>query len=133
MSRRQLDPYGDFRFRLKQSGRDVAGFMECAIAPSLNQAAGTSPGGLTLKRGISEDPRFSDWACAPAPGTGSGRQEIAGFQLEILNQAGVVVRRFELRGCRISEVIRGADPGATIQAFPIESIALKYDVLRPVD
>jgi hypothetical protein len=131
MIRRQLDPYRGFRFRLKLSGRDVAGFMECAIAPSRNQAANTNSGQLTLKRGVSEDPQFRNWAFAPGSETGSARQESSDLQLEVLNEAGVRVRRFELRGCR--SIFHSADSDNSTNAFSIECIVLEYDALLPVD
>src|SRR6187200_73082 len=105
MSRTRLDPYREFRFRLKLSGRQVAGFMECAIAPSMNQTADTNAGELTLKRGLSEDPQFREWPIETGAQPGSLKQFTTDLQLEILNEAGARVRGFEVRGCRIIEFV----------------------------
>ena len=95
----RVDPYKNFKFRLKWDGRYVAGFREVSVKPVQQRAATPKLRGLrkftsiTLKRGYTADTAFYKWAGAVkhrAPGPNvvveqlnhSGRRTRQGLHLE---------------------------------------------------
>jgi len=121
----RVDPYKNFKFRVKWDGKYVAGVSK--ISPLVRRTevvyhreggdpstSHKSPGRteyepITLERGITQDPAFEEWATKVwnfGAGLGSEvslkdfRKDIA---IEIMNEAGQVVIRYEVYRCWVSE------------------------------
>jgi phage tail-like protein len=146
---RRLDPYKNFRFRLKVGGAYVAGFSKVGSLMRTTDVIDHRDGGdpssplkspgrdkyepITLERGLTQDMSFYDWASgvasnAATPGTqappDSGRKTII---LEIYNEAGQLTIAYKLSRCWVSEFQALPDLDADANAIAIEHIKLENE------
>ena len=158
----RLDPYRDFKFRLKWDGRVVAGVSKVsrfrrttevidrreASAPSVGY---TSPGrtefeAITLERGVTHDTEFEKWANKVWNyGSGLGSEvSLKDFRkdviVEVYNEAGQLAIAYKVYRCWVSEFQALPDLDANANAVAIQHIKLEnegwerdYDVTEPTE
>lgn len=93
----RVDPYKNFKFRLKWDGRYVAGVREVTVKGGPKRAAKSKRKlvglrkftSITLKRGYTTDRKFAAWVDSPQR-AGSGKRIV----VEQRNEAGTVVALF---------------------------------------
>ncbi|MCA8952142.1 MAG: phage tail protein [Planctomycetes bacterium] len=156
----RLDPYKNFKFRIKWDGRYVAGVSKIGALkrstklvehrdgadPSTTRK---SPGrteydAITLERGVTHDVDFEQWANKVWNfGAGLGAEvSLADFRkdviIELLNEAGQVAKAYKVYRCWVSEYQALADLDANGEGIAIEMIKLEnegwerdYDVKEP--
>lgn len=148
MNSERLDPYKNYKFRVKLDGRTVAGFSKLSAlrsgADTAQRRAGCelptsheSPDtirfkAITLERGVTHDPEFLGWAnmfnsnkirrdCGVP---NDFRKDVV---IEVLNEAGQLVLVYKLFGCWVSEsqVLPELDTNANVVA--LKSIKLEIE------
>jgi phage tail-like protein len=145
----RFDPYKSFRFLVyfgtsttpvagvsKISGlkrsTDPVEYKEGGNAIILKGMARTKYDAITLERGVTHDTDFQDWANAPqvldkgSPTTSlkSLRREI---RIELLNEAGQPVHRYNVHRCWVSEYQALPDLDAGGTGVALEHIKLEHE------
>lgn len=145
----RFDPYKNFKFRIKWDGRYVAGVNRISALkrstevvehregsePSITRK---SPGRthyepITLERGLTHDMEFEQWAnkvwnYGAGPGSEVSLKDFRkDIQIEIYNEAGQLVARYNVYRCWVSayQALPDLDANATVVA--IESITLQNE------
>ena len=117
-----LDPFKNFKFRVKWDGKIVAGISKVSplrrVTEVVDHREGSTPSishkvpgltryePITLERGVTSDTAFEAWAnlvfTLGTPGGGSVdfRKDIV---IELLNEAGQVVAAYKIHRCWVSE------------------------------
>jgi phage tail-like protein len=143
----RVDPYKNFKFRVKWDGQYVAGVSKISALkrsteviehreggdPSANRK---SPGRtafepITLERALTHDPAFEQWAnCVWKLGV-SPESALADFRKDILidvfNEAGQKIFSFKVYRCWVSEYQALPDLDANSTAVAIEHIKLENE------
>jgi len=144
----RLDPYKDFKFRVKWDGKYVAGVSKVSALkrttevvshreggdPSLShQSPGaTSYDPIVLERGRTEDTEFETWADKVwSLGHGLGSEvSLKDFRkdiiLELYNEAGQLVMAFKIYRCWPSEYVALDD----LDANGVSSVAIERLILQ---
>lgn len=143
------DPYKSFKFRVKWDGRVVAGVSwvsplrrttevieyRSGSEPSQSRKAPgrTSFDPITLKRGVTHDTEFEEWANKAwrlAAGLGS-EVSLADFRkdivIELLNEAGQVVKSYLVYRCWPSEYQALPHLDANAKEIAIETLVLQHE------
>jgi phage tail-like protein len=145
----RLDPYKNFKFRVKWDGRYVAGIRRVSQLrrstevvehreggdPSMpHKSPGqTSHDAITLERGVTQDTAFEEWANKVwKPGAGLGGEvALADFRkdivLEFYNEAGQLVLAYKIFRCWVSEYVALPDLDADANAIAIQHIKLENE------
>ena len=146
---KRIDPYKNFKFRVKWDGRYVAGVSKISGLRRTTEVIRHREGGessttrkspgltefapITLERGVTHDPEFENWAnkvWSLSAGLGAEvslkdfRKDIV---LELYNEAGQVVLAYKIYRCWISEYQVLPDLDATANAVAIEHITLENE------
>lgn len=142
---KRLDPYRNFKFRVKWDGRYVAGISKMSGLKRTTQVVehregsdpvsiGKSPGltkyePVTLERGLTHDLDFEKWANKvwnfdPGKPLKDFRKDII---LEVLNETGQVVLRYKVYRCWVSEYQALPDLDANANAVAIETIKIENE------
>jgi phage tail-like protein len=158
----RVNPYKNFKFRLKWDGRYVAGISKVSPLKRTTEvvehreggdpsSARRSPGltkyeAVTLERGVTHDVDFEQWANKVWNyGSGLGAEvSLKDFRkdiiLELYNEAGQVVIAYRLFRCWVSEFQALPELDANANAVAIQSIKLEnegwerdYDVTEPTE
>jgi len=141
---KRVDPYKNFKFRLKWDGRYVAGISKVGSLKRTTEVVEHREGGdpstshkslgaITLERGLTQDLAFHDWAGLMWNfGAGLGSQvSLATFRkdiyLEMYNEAGQSVIAYKIYRCRVSEYQALPDLDANAIAIGIEHIKLENE------
>jgi phage tail-like protein len=143
---RRVDPYKNFRFRVKWEGKYVAGFnkvggLEKSARPAKHRQGGDpstsrkSPGrtkydAITLERGVTHDQDFQDWANKVRSAAGyevSVKNLRKDVYLEVYNEAGRLVLTYKIFACWVSEYQATPDLDANAHAVAIEHIKLENE------
>jgi phage tail-like protein len=119
------DPYKNFKFQLKGDGSYVGGISK--VGP-LKRSTDVSSGrdkyeGITLERGLTQDPSFHDWAgsaLGSEPPPDNLRRDIS---LEFYDDDGQLAAAYKIHRCWVSEY--RASPGS--DAIVIEHIKLENE------
>ncbi|MBO9713880.1 phage tail protein [Sphingomonas sp.] len=156
----RLDPYKNFKFRVKWDGRYVAGVSKVSTLKRTTEAVKHRSGGdpstsykgpgrteydaITLERGVTHDLDFERWANKVWNwGSGNGGEvSLADFRkdiiLELLNEAGQVALAYRIYRCWVSEYQALPDLDANANAVAIAKLKLEnegwerdYDVVEP--
>jgi phage tail-like protein len=156
----RLDPYKNFKFRVKWDGRFVAGISKVgALKRSTDlvehreggdpSSTRKSPGrtkfeAITLDRGVTHDTEFEKWANKVWNyGSGLGAEtSLKDFRkdliIELYNEAGQLVIAYKVYRCWVSEYQALPDLDANAGAIAIQHIKLEnegwerdYDVVEP--
>jgi phage tail-like protein len=145
----RLDPYKQFKFRVKWDGRVVAGVSKVSALKRTTEvirhreggdpsSARLSPGlsefaPVTLERGITHDAEFEAWANQVwTLGAGLGNEvSLKSFRknvtLELLNEAGQVVLAYHLHRCWPSEYSALPDLDSNGNAVAFETLVLQNE------
>jgi phage tail-like protein len=121
----RLDPYKNFKFRVKWDGRYVAGISKVSAFRRITEVIKHRQGGdnsiqlvapgrsahdaITLERGLTHDPEFENWAFKVWNyGAGLGAQlSLKDFRkdiiLEVYNEAGQLALAYKVYRCWVSE------------------------------
>ncbi len=145
----RLDPYKNFKFRLKWDGKYVLGCSKLSGLKRTTEVVEHREGGdpstshkspgrskyeaLTLERGRTQDTVFHDWAGLVWNfGAGLGAEvSLANFRkdiyLEFYNEAGQLVLAYKLYRCWVSEYQALPDLDANANAIAIEHIKIEFE------
>lgn len=143
----RIDPYKNFKFRVKWDGQIVAGVSKISVLKRTTEVVSHRDGGdvstprhspgsskfdpVTLQRGITFAPEFQDWANLVYTTQGDGAVSLANFRkditLELLNLQGTVVRAYRVFRCWVSEYTALPELDANANAIAFESIVLQNE------
>jgi phage tail-like protein len=145
----RLDPYKNFKFRVKWDGKYVAGVSKVSSLKRTTEVVEHRAGGdpstshksvgrnkfdaITLERGLTQDLAFHDWAGLVWNfGSSLGSEvSLANFRknisLEVYNEAGQLVIAYKIYRCWVSEYQAMADLDANANAVLIEHIKLENE------
>ena len=146
----RVDPYKNFKFRVKWDGRYVAGVSRISALRRVTAAVYVREGGdpsashkspgrtefepITLERGLTHDTEFEAWASKVwRLGSGLGGEvSLRDFRkdiiLEVYNEAGQLVLAYKLYRCWVSEyAVLLPDLDANADGVAIEHIKLEYE------
>jgi len=159
---RRLDPYKNFKFRVKWDGRYVAGVSKVSALKRSTEVVEHRNGGdpsttrkspgrnkyepITLERGVTHDTEFEKWANKIWNfGSGLGAEvSLKDFRkdliIEIYNEAGQPVLSYKVYRCWVSEFQAIPDLDANANAVAIQTLKLEnegwerdYDVVEPAE
>ena len=145
----RLDPYKNFKFRIKWDGRYVAGVSKISGLRRTTEVISHREGGdpstshkspgltqyeaITLERGITHDQEFEKWANAVWNRGGGLGTEVAlsnfrkDVQLELYNEAGQLVLAYKIYRCWVSEYQILPNLDANASAVAIEHLKLENE------
>jgi phage tail-like protein len=145
----RLDPYKNFKFRLKWDGKYVLGASKVTGLKRSTEVVEHRSGGdpstshkspgrtkfeaITLERGLTQDLAFNQWAGLVWNfGSGLGSEvSLANFRkdiyLELYNEAGQLVIAYKIYRCWVSEYQAMPDLDANANAIAIEHIKLENE------
>ena len=145
----RLDPYKNFKFRLKWDGAYVAGISKMSVLKRTTEVVKHRDGGdpsssrkspgrteydaITLDRGVTHDVTFEQWANKVWDyGAGLGSEvSLADFRKDIIvemyNEAGQLVIGYKIYRCWVSEYQATADFDANANAILIQHIKLENE------
>jgi len=141
----RLDPYKDFKFRVKWDGRYVAGISKISALKRTTEvvehreggdpsASHKSPGqtkydAITLERGLTQDREFEAWAnlvwkLGAEPSLANFRKDV---DIEFYNEAGQLVLAYKVYRAWVSEYVALPALDAQANAIAIEHITLENE------
>jgi phage tail-like protein len=145
----RLDPYKNFKFRVKWDGRYVAGLSKCSALKRTTEVVEHREGGdpstshkspgrtkfeaITLERGVTHDPAFEQWAHKVWNfGAGLGAESsLKDFRkeliIELYNEAGQLAIAYKVFRAWVSEFQSLPDLDANANAVAIEHIKLENE------
>lgn len=145
----RLDPYKNFKFRVKWDGKYVAGVSKISGLRRMTDVVEHREGGdpstshkatgqtkydaITLERGLTQDTAFEDWAnqvwkLGASLGAESQLKEFRkDLYLELYNEAGQLVMAYKIYRCWPSEYQALPDLDAGANAVAIEHIKLENE------
>jgi phage tail-like protein len=145
----RVDPYKNFKFRVKWDGRYVAGISKVSALKRTTEVVEQRDGGdpsisrkspgrtwyepITLERGITHDPEFEKWANKVwHVGHGLGSEvSLKDFRkdiiIEIYNEAGQLAIAYIVHRCWVSEYQALPDLDANANAVAIQHIKLEHE------
>jgi phage tail-like protein len=145
----RLDPYKNFKFRVKWNGQYVAGISKVGMLKRATEVVKFRDGGdpstshkspgrteydaITLERGVTHDVAFEQWASKVWNfGSGLGSEvSLADFRqdivIEMYNEAGQKVIAYNVYRCWVSEYQALPDLDANANAVAIQHIKLENE------
>jgi phage tail-like protein len=140
----RLDPYKNFKFRLKWDGRYVAGLSKMSALKRSTEVVGgpstarKSPGrtkfdSITIERGVTHDSEFEAWAnkawrLASAPGAKTSLEDLRkDLIVELYDEAGRLAIAYKLLRCWVSEFQALPDLDAGANAVAIQHMKLENE------
>lgn len=145
----RLDPYKNFKFKVKWDGEYVAGVSKVSLLKRTTEVVKHRSGGdpstsfkapgrteydaITLERGVTHDQEFEKWAnkvwnFGSLPG---GEVSLKDFRkdiiIELLNEAGQVVLFYRVYRCWVSEFQAFPDLDANANAVAIAKLKLENE------
>ncbi len=142
----RVDPYKNFKFRLHWDGQVVAGVSKVSALKRTTEVVEHREGGdpstshkspgrtkyeaITLERGLTHDPAFEAWAnkvCSHPAGEVSLADFRKDVRLELLNEAGQVVKAYEIFRCWPSSYQAVPDLDANADAVAFEVLVLENE------
>ena len=146
---RRFDPYKNFKFRVKWDGRYVAGVSKVSSLKRSTEVVEHREGGdpstsrkspgrttyeaVTLERGVTHDVEFERWANKVWNfGNGLGAEvSLDDFRkdvtIDLMNEAGQVVKSYALYRCWVSDYQALPDLDANANAVAIETLKLENE------
>ena len=145
----RMDPYKNFKFRVKWDGRYVAGVSKIGVLKRTTEVVKHREGGdpstsrkspgrteydpITLERGVTQDLEFEQWANKVwllHAGLGS-EVSLADFRKDIIldffNEAGQKVLSYKIYRCWVSEYEPLPELDANSSAIAIQRIVLQNE------
>jgi phage tail-like protein len=143
----RLDPYKNFKFRVKWDGRYVAGVSKISALKRTTEVVEHREGGqpstnhkspgrtafepITLERGLTHDTAFEDWANQVWKLGSNVETALANFRkdviIDVFNEAGQRIFSYKVYRCWVSEYQAIPDLDANANAVAIESIKLENE------
>jgi phage tail-like protein len=143
----RIDPYKNFKFRVKWDGQVVAGVSKVGALKRTTEVVSHREGGdvstprhspasskfepIMLERGVSFAPEFREWANLVYNHQGDGAVSLANFRkditIELLNLQGTVVRAYNVFRCWVSEFTALPELDANANAIAFESITIQNE------
>lgn len=147
----RLDPYKNFKFRVKWDGKVVAAVSKVGSLKRTTEVVKHRDGGdvsssrkspgrteyeaITLERGVTHDPEFEKWAklavnfgAKPLDGQEVSLKDFRkDIQIEVYNEAGQLVIRYNVFRCWVSEYQALPDLDANANAIALEHIKLENE------
>jgi phage tail-like protein len=145
----RVDPYKNFKFRVKWDGRYVAGISKVSALKRTTEVvkhrdgadpstSHKSPGrteyeAITLERGVTHDQEFENWARKVWDVGGGLGTEVSlkdfrkNIRLELYNEAGQVVLAYNVFRCWVSEYQAFPDLDANANAIAIQHLKLENE------
>jgi phage tail-like protein len=143
----RVDPYKNFKFRLRWDGEVVAGVSKVSALRRSTEVVEHREGGdpstshkspgrtrydaITLERGLTHDPAFEAWADKVGSHSDAALVSLADFRktvrLELLNEAGQVVKAYEIFRCWPSSYQAVPDLDANADAVAFEILVLENE------
>lgn len=143
----RIDPYKNFKFRVKWDGRIVAGVSKIGalkrstevvshreagdISTDRKSPANTKFEPITLERGVSHDPEFEAWANLVYSTEGDGAVSLLNYKknilLEFLNLQGTVVKAYQIYRCWVSEYTALPELDADANAIAFEMMMIQNE------
>jgi phage tail-like protein len=149
----RLDPYKNFKFRVKWDGRYVAGVSKVSALKRMTEVVRFRDGGdpstshkspgrtefeaLTFERGVTHDPEFEKWAnkvwdygnaqAEPPTKEVSLKDFRKNVILDIFNEAGQKVISYQLFRCWVSEYQALPEFDANANAVAIQHLKLELE------
>jgi phage tail-like protein len=145
----RIDPYKNFKFRVKWDGKYVAGVSKVSALRRTTEVIHFREGGdpstshkspgrteydpITLERGVTFDVEFEQWANKVWNyGAGLGAEvSLKDFRkdiiLDLYNEAGQLVRSYKIYRCWVSEYSALPELDANANAIAIEYIKLENE------
>jgi phage tail-like protein len=143
----RIDPYKNFKFRVRWDGRIVAGVSKIGALKRTTEVVNhreagdvsterKSPGNtkfeaITLERGVSHDPEFEAWANLVYSTEGDAAVSLRNYKkdilLEFLNLQGTVVKAYRIFRCWVSEYTALPELDANANAIAFEMMTLQNE------
>jgi phage tail-like protein len=145
----RMDPYKNFKFRVRWEGRYVAGISKVSALKRTTEAIKWREGGdpsmsrvspgqssydpITLERGVTQDLEFEAWAKLVWNfGAGLGAEvSLANFRrnvtIEFYNEAGQLALAYNIYRCWVSSYQALPDLDASANAIAIQSMILQNE------
>ena len=143
----RIDPYKNFKFRVKWDGQVVAGVSKVSALKRSTEVVSHREGGdistqrhspgatkfepITLERGITHDPEFEKWANLVYSTEGDGAVSLLEFRkdilIDMLNLQGTVVKSYRVFRCWVSEYTAQPEFDANANAIAFETIVLQNE------
>jgi len=145
----RMDPYKNFKFRVRWEGRYVAGISKVSALKRSTEAIKWREGGdpsmsrvspgqssfdpITLERGVTQDREFEAWAKLVWNfGAGLGAEvSLANFRrnvtIEFYNEAGQLALAYNIYRCWVSSYQALPDLDASANAVAIQSMVLQNE------
>ena len=147
----RLDPYKNFKFRVKWDGKVVAGVSKVSGLKRTTEVVSHREGGdpstshkspgrtefeaITLERGVTHDEEFEKWASlswnSQASKESSNQVALNGFRknitIELYNEAGQKVIAYNVYRCWVSEYTALPELDANANAVAIQSLKLENE------
>lgn len=148
----RIDPYKNFKFRVRWDGQVVAGVSKVSALKRTTEVVSHREGGesfstprhspasskfdpITLERGITFAPEFEAWANLVYSTEGDGAVSLANFRknisIELLNLQGTVVKRYNVFRCWVSEYTALPELDANANAIAFEMLVLQNEGFEP--
>ena len=145
----RVDPYKNFKFRIKWDGKYVAGLSRMSPLRRTTEVVEHREGGdpstshkspgrtkydaITLERGVTHDTEFEDWANRVWQlGAGLGAEvSLANFRkdirIELMNEAGQLVIAYNVYRCWVSEYQALPELDANLTRIAIQLIRIENE------
>lgn len=147
----RYDPYKNFKFQISWDGKVVLGVSKVGALKRTTEVVKHRSGGensfdhkspgrttydaLSIERGLTHDAEFEKWASSVHSFAGDPTMDLAGYKkeltLELLNEKGLVAKRYFLHGCWVSEYTAMPDLDANANAVAIESMKIELEGWEP--
>lgn len=147
----RYDPYKNFKFQISWDGKVVLGVSKVGALKRTTEVVKHRSGGensfdhkspgrttydaLSIERGLTHDAEFEKWASSVHSFAGDPIMDLAGYKkeltLELLNEKGLVAKRYFLHGCWVSEFTALPDLDANANAVAIESMKIELEGWEP--
>jgi phage tail-like protein len=158
----RIDPYKNFKFRVKWDGKYVAGISRVGGLRRITDVVEHREGGevsqirrspgltryqpITLERGVTHDPAFEQWAQAVwnLDAAVGDEMTLRDFRkdvlIELMNEAGQLVLAYRVFRCWPSVFVALPDLDANYNAIAIQTLTLEnegwirdFDVAEPAE
>jgi len=150
---KRVDPYKNFKFRVRWDGQYVAGLSKCSALKRTTEVVEHRAGGdpstshkspgrskyeaITLERGVTHDVAFEQWANKVWNyGSGLGSEvSLKDFRkeliIEVYNEAGQLAIAYKVYRCWVSEYQSLPDLDANANAVAIQHIKIENEGWEP--
>ena len=143
----RVDPYKNFKFRLKFGDHYVAGLNKCSALKKMTEKVDwyesgdpstphrlpgkTSYEAITLSAGVTHDTEFEDWANLVNNFQGDAAMSLKNFRknitIEIYNEAGQLALAYQVFRCWVSEYQALPELDAGGNAVMLQTIKLENE------